>query len=411
MSEDVTHIIMLEMTQVGVFNGVSRCIQTLSDSLSKNKRMKVTWLRVVYGCGVQEQLCHAPISFDTYRIPVKLGVFLADASERKACWDEILRLFFSEFHNDTKVILHVHTLNLIELANHLKKKVAGKIVTHLHCIPWKSLYDRNYRRYHALYHRYYVLKKTDPVNDFVYRQYEKLAYQQSDAIICVTQNARDFLLRIGIPKEKLYIVYNGLPDIASPKVNHSILRGRQPILLYVGNSNPSKGLDFLLQALSDFEEGAVRLIVVGNFPFQKRKSILSSYPQIDIQFTGQLSLEKMVYYYSIANIGIIPSIHEQCSYTALEMMMFGLPVICTEVDGLSELFRHGVNAIKVPLLTPPKGRQKVDSHAMYMAIRTIICQPSLHKKLSEGCRNSYLQHFTEEQMLSSVEHIYSSLNH
>lgn len=38
-------------------------------------------------------------------------------------------------------ILHIHTLNLIDLARFIKqRRKAIKIITHLHCISWKNLY-------------------------------------------------------------------------------------------------------------------------------------------------------------------------------------------------------------------------------------------------------------------------------
>lgn len=410
MAKGTTHIVMLEMTQASVFNGVTRCIHTLANALSRNKQVKVTWLRIVYGAGYQEQLSHKPVSFLTYRLPIALGTFLTDASERTACWDEISSCLSPQIQGDTTVIYHVHTLNLIELATFLKERVLGKIVTHLHCIPWKTLYDRNYQKYHTLYKRYYVLKDFYPISDYVYGHYEWLAYQKSDTIICVTQSGHDFLRTIGIQEDKIHIVYNGLADISDHNACTQLIHHSQPqVLLFVGNANPSKGIDFLLRALSNFKEGTVKLIIIGNFTFQKREQLLSAYPLIDFQFTGQLSLDEMAFYYSTADIGIIPSIHEQCSYTAIEMMMFGLPVVCTDVDGLRELFQQGVNALKVPLLTPSHGRQKVDSDAISAAIHTILRQPSLREQLSNGARKAYLKHFTEEQMIQSIEQIYSQL--
>ena len=408
MTENPIHIVMLEMTQVGVFNGVTRCIQTLSNALCRNKHVRVTWLRIIYGSGYQEQLCHAPVSFHVFRLSISLGSFLTDAPERATCWNLVFNMLSSQFQSQQRVLYHIHTLNLIELATFLRERYSGKIVVHLHCIPWKTVYDRNYKKYHELYNRYYSLKKIKPVEDYMSRHYETLAYQQADAIICVTQCACEFLQKMGIPIEKIHIVYNGIADIVKGDIKHLTSEGKSCVL-FVGNSNPSKGLDFLLHALSDFKEETIKLIIVGNFAFQKRVRLLSSYPHIDIQFTGQLSLKDMSYYYSKADIGIIPSVHEQCSYTAIEMMMFGIPVVCTDIDGLREIFQQGINALKVPLLTPLKGKQQVDTKAISKAIHTIINQPSLHERLSRGGRDTYLRHFTEKRMISSINHLYSSL--
>ena len=39
----------------------------------------------------------------------------------------------------------------------------------------------------------------------------------------------------------------------------------------------------------------------------------------------------------MVDVGIVPSFVEQCSYTAIEMMCFGLPLIVSDVEGLKEI--------------------------------------------------------------------------
>ena len=65
---------------------------------------------------------------------------------------------------------------------------------------------------------------------------------------------------------------------------------------------------------------------------------------------GVVSFNELKKLYSESTIGIIPSLHEQCSYVAIEMSMFGLPIIVSDVDALSEMFEDEINALKIPLL-------------------------------------------------------------
>ena len=41
--------------------------------------------------------------------------------------------------------------------------------------------------------------------------------------------------------------------------------------------------------------------------------------------------------YKFAYIGVMPSFHEQCSYTAIEMMRHGIPIVGTDSTGLAEM--------------------------------------------------------------------------
>ena len=50
-----------------------------------------------------------------------------------------------------------------------------------------------------------------------------------------------------------------------------------------------------------------------------------------ITFTGKLNKEDLYKLYQIADIGVLPSFHEQCSYVAIEMMMYGIPLVASKM--------------------------------------------------------------------------------
>lgn len=406
MLPEQTHIYMLELAPVGSFNGVARCIETLTQQMP----CQVTWLRITYGQGCQQTLCQhsSSTSFHCYSLPYPLGEFLTDEQKRMACWYEIQGILFPVNNVREPCIYHVHTLNLIELAVVLKKQWGGSIVTHLHCLPWKTLFDKNTVRYNRLYHRYYHTHMLHPVRDFVLRDYEAEAYRISDAIVCVTQCAQDFLRNLGVPPAKVHVVYNGLPDM-HPGRGPGLRKTQTFTILYVGNANPSKGLGFLLEALAQLRDKAFRLVIIGDFNFGNRENILASYPNMDIQFAGKLSLPEMANYYATAHIGVIPSIHEQCSCVAIEMMMHAVPVICSQTDGLKEMFQHGVNALLVPLVTPVIGRHSVDTSALAASISVLQHDAALRATLAHGSRQTFLERFTEHTMMQQILQIYSSI--
>lgn len=60
-----------------------------------------------------------------------------------------------------------------------------------------------------------------------------------------------------------------------------------------------------------------------------------------------MSLEDLSYPYSICDIGLMVSLQEQHSYATIEMVMFGMPMIITAVDGLDEMFVDEVSSLKV----------------------------------------------------------------
>lgn len=53
-------------------------------------------------------------------------------------------------------------------------------------------------------------------------------------------------------------------------------------------------------------------------------------------FTGYVNQRTLSDLYSVADIGVVPSLHEEFGYVAIEMMMHRLPVIVNATTGLAE---------------------------------------------------------------------------
>ena len=84
--------------------------------------------------------------------------------------------------------------------------------------------------------------------------------------------------------------------------------------------------------------------------------------------------------YSIADLGLFPSRHEQCSYTGIEFLMHGIPVIATSAYGVRDMF-NSKNAIIVPPVS----------------LQITLSELESKKRLA---RMEYLNKYTNENMIS-----------
>lgn len=88
------------------------------------------------------------------------------------------------------------------------------------------------------------------------------------------------------------------------------------------------------------------LIIIGTGYYEKYlQETLSCCGKV--MFTGHLDKETLYRFYQIADIGIQLSLHEQCSYVTIEMMMFNIPLLISNTTGLNEMIdddRYRVNA-------------------------------------------------------------------
>lgn len=176
---------------------------------------------------------------------------------------------------------------------------------------------------------------------------ERLAYFAVDKLICLSFYTKKVLMQIyQLPEIKINVVYNGLKDESVwlnqyEKINlknELFIPEKDKIILFVGRLNEIKGLGLLINAfkLVIMQMSNVHLVVIGDGDFAYYLNLCRKY-WAKVTFTGKLKKSDLYKFYSIADIGIMPSFHEQCSYVAIEMQMFGIPLITSDSTGLREM--------------------------------------------------------------------------
>ena len=187
---------------------------------------------------------------------------------------------------------------------------------------------------------------------------EKKMYNIVDAIICLSRSTYQLLHDFyGIDYHKLYFIPNCLPKAINipfiekdeaRKILH--LNDSEKVLLYVGRTSKAKGIIELLRVFERicYKIKNVRLVIVGEVHSLEEFTKLTPTSCSQITYTGLISSERLALWYASADIGIIPSYTEQCSYVALEMMHTPGVVVTTDGWGLDEVF-NDKNAIIAPI--------------------------------------------------------------
>ncbi|MFO3796593.1 MAG: glycosyltransferase [Anaerolineales bacterium] len=171
------------------------------------------------------------------------------------------------------------------------------------------------------------------------------------------------------PRERIRVISPGV-DIAHfypiPKAEAKLYLGFPPeerILLFVGRIEPLKGLDTLIRAVSCLSQrhhlGKFCLIIIGGDPEQDAQNVNSEIHRLQrlcdelclgnlVIFIGKRGQHILPYYYSAAEVVIVPSHYESFGMVALEAMACGTPVIASQVGGLAFLVRDGETGYHVP---------------------------------------------------------------
>ena len=139
------------------------------------------------------------------------------------------------------------------------------------------------------------------------------------------------------------------------------------VILFVGRIEPLKGVDNLLRAIALVVDKRPRLReglcvpIIGGDPDRIRQDdemmrLQELREELGIgdivAFLGAKDQDTLQYYYSAAEVVVMPSDYESFGMVALEAMACGTPVIASDVGGLSYLVRHGRTGYRVPARDP-----------------------------------------------------------
>jgi glycosyltransferase involved in cell wall biosynthesis len=215
--------------------------------------------------------------------------------------------------------------------------------------------------------------------------WEKQAFHQAKIIIAVSEKVATELVNIGVPRQKIRVIVNGV-DLEEfiPGVTSRSLWGlpeNVTLALFAGDiRTPRKNLDTVLQALKKVPN--LHLAVVGDTqgsPFLELANNLGISKRV--HFLGyRRDIAKIM---QAADFFVFPSRYEACTLVLLEALASGLPVITATATGGAEL------------VTPEAGivlseTDNVDSLAASLSV--LVSDRSLRQQMGEVARTIAQQH-------------------
>jgi D-inositol-3-phosphate glycosyltransferase len=245
--------------------------------------------------------------------------------------------------------------------------------------------------------------------------------KQSDHIMVSNQREKvQMIWTYGAPTDKISVIPCG--------VDPSLFRQRDPVqsklhlglpdkryILFVGRIDPVKGIDTLLKAIKVLRKKLatvhnVHLLIIGGDKDHADSPTGSEMHKLK-QLTASLGIKKMVtflgsqrqdqlpYFYSAAEVCILPSRYESFGMVALEAMACGTPVIASKVGGLSSFIQNDVSGLLVP---------EGDEVALAEKMHLLLSQPSFKDTLASNARSRANQ-FSWPVVSRQVLSLYQSL--
>ena len=327
----------------------------------------------------------------------------------------IIRILHQHIDTQADNVFHLNYLDSLALAKSIKKYLNGKIVFTIHYS--QSLF--NLGGDVAKLHEIISTPKADnelPVYAFAR---EEIAMVKNiidcvDQVISVAHHS--FALNNNIYEietGKNVVIHNALEDTATPLPAKIELRKELgicctgKIIIFAGRLDEIKGLQCLLQALTILKKKSLdfHLLIAGRGEFD----VVMSYAQdlyTNITFTGFLNKDRLYQLFSVADIGVVPSLYEEFGYVTLEMMMHQLPVIAYDTTGSAEIVDDGNTGLlaKIQFDQPKESIQDLADKIESL----LACSKKCHQMGQTG-RQRFLDYFSSEKFMEKMSDLYSSL--
>lgn len=206
-------------------------------------------------------------------------------------------------------------------------------------------------------------------------------------VICITEFIKGDLIERGFRPEMLDVVPPGI-DMAEGEPQEG------DHILFVGRLVGTKGLPYLIKAMSDVDG---RLVIVGDGPERDRLRSLARSAGVTgkVEFTGWVSPERKADLLSSCKVFCMPSLFESYGMAAAEAMTWGKPVVASRVGGLPEVVGSAGT------LVPPR-----DSRALAEALTNMLDDDAFRLSCAAEARR-HIRRFSWPAVLKDLEAVYA----
>ncbi|MFV9504713.1 MAG: glycogen synthase [Oscillochloridaceae bacterium umkhey_bin13] len=256
---------------------------------------------------------------------------------------------------------------------------------------------------------------------------ERTAIEQANAVIAVSQETRDDILRLfTIDPARVHVIYNGIDLDEYRQVTTTATLERygidpnRPFVLFVGRITRQKGIIHLVNAIPHIDPN-VQVVLCAGAPdtaeigqeMEERVAAVSANRPGVIWIREMLPRPEVIELYSQATVFCCPSVYEPFGIINLEAMACETAVVASAVGGIKEV----VVPEETGLLVDPKLREgsfdPIDPAAfsaeLAAAINRVTADPDLQTRFGQAGRRRVEAHFSWDVIAQQTVELYRSL--
>jgi glycogen synthase len=240
---------------------------------------------------------------------------------------------------------------------------------------------------------------------------ETIVCRHADRIVPISWAMKEDLLARGIPKNKLFVVPNGVDGLNfAPKARNQNLFARmglsgKTVLGYLGTFYDFEGIDDLIRAfemLYKHQKDIALLLIGGGEMEQPIRDQVKRLRNPNVVLMKKVPPEAVPDYYALMDIVIYPRKSSRITdmttpLKPLEAMALGKPVICSAVGGLKEL----VGSDNGLFFTPGNNRELIN------CCRRLMQSPELAARLAASGKKRALLERNWTQIVEKYVSVYN----
>lgn len=256
---------------------------------------------------------------------------------------------------------------------------------------------------------------------------ERTAIEQADAVIAVSRETREDVLRLfSIAPEKVHVIYNGIdlaeyrPVAATDALIRYGVDPSRPYVLFVGRITRQKGIIHLVNAIPQIDP-RLQIVLCAGAPdtpeigreMEERVAAVSAERPGVIWIREMLARPDVIQMYSHAAVFCCPSVYEPFGIINLEAMACETAVVASAVGGIKEVVVPEETGLLVPLTLKPGTFDPLDparfSADLAAAINRVAGDPALQKRFGQAGRRRVEEHFSWDAIAHRTLELYRSL--
>ena len=235
----------------------------------------------------------------------------------------------------------------------------------------------------------------------------------ADRVIAVSGHIADQAVQLGIDRQRVAVIRSGV-DLERFSVRDRAAARRARgiddatcLVLFVGNLEPRKQVDVLLQAMVDVRRQVptAELFVVGSGESAGAQDQTAHLLRLSqdlalaqvVHFVGRVEDSALLDFYTAADVFALPSTSEAQGIVALEAMACGLPVVATAVGGLLDTIQDGRTGYLVP---------SGDVGALARALLLVLEDEPHRQTIAAAARQSVERNFSWPASIAATIEVY-----